>query len=122
VQCRQPALLESSLIAPDRTFRIAKRTGHVVLITPTLLDHLHHGIGLGQCIAHRVLGSRHPRNHDQAPVRLRSHHASLVDDAETLGVVEMRKQIGTAAVGHAGGRYRGAPKKRTGLSSHPPRD
>jgi hypothetical protein len=78
----QATLLEPPLASPGGAYRVAKGTGHIVLIRPALLDEAHHGVGLGHAVAHRILGQGHPRHQHNAVTVLRADLTPVIDEQE----------------------------------------
>ena len=92
-QGSQPTLFKAPLVSSGGAHRIAKGTGHIVLIGPTLIDEAHHRVRFGHPVAQRILGPGHPRNEHQAMSILGADLATFIDELEGGGVVNVWEEI-----------------------------
>ncbi len=79
-QCGPAAVLNAWLLPAHGARGITEGSGHLVLIGPPLFDQTHHGVRLGQAVAHCILGQEDARDEDDPVAILGSEQASIIND------------------------------------------
>jgi len=65
-----------------------------------LFHQTYHGVCFGHSVSDRILRQNDPGNDDDAMSLLRSHEAPIIDDAEPLGIMDVRKEFLIFQRGH----------------------
>src|SRR5271157_5933807 len=104
-QRSQATVFKPLLVAPHRARGAAKGASDIVLIGPSLLDEVHHGISFSQVVAQPILRHHDPADNHRALVPLSFDHAAVVDDESAFCISGVRKEIITWARSHTGQPY-----------------
>ena len=87
-------------MAPDRADRVAKGSGHVVLVRPTQVDQADHGVGFGHAITRGILRQGNPRNENHAVIILGLEKALSVNNLRAFWVSCFGEKIVAAGIAH----------------------
>src|ERR1022692_3397420 len=91
-----------------------------LLSRSSLFHQIDSRMGLGDAIAHSVVGQHNPRNDHPASALLGAHQTSIINDLCTVHATRNREQLGLSfGVFHRTPSYRSKSKKRTGLVRTP---
>jgi hypothetical protein len=109
-QGSQPSVFEPPLTPSYGAHGIAEDAGHIILISPSLLDQADHGICLRHPVARCRLGQDDSRNHDDTVAILAFDRAAVVNNASAFWVLNDGKKVITMESSHAGRGYAGGQK------------
>jgi hypothetical protein len=112
----QSTFLVPTLIATQRSGRIAEGTSHVVLICPALVDEVNHRMSFGHSVCNCVMPHGDPRHNHHSMAVLCADLTTVVNRAQLRWITRLGEQV-LRYGGHTWPPYTELSKKRTVLGS-----